>query len=178
MLKALYSFKGKCTEGSLLDVKNRDDKKPKFPLKEDLRVKSTYIHKAHEILRIELEQLSELQNMDLGTYLSNMTKNDTTYYDEFGQEIRSYKDVWGFIWKQYNETLCENYAIKQFENDKLDLCSVSRYLFLQDEDRSTLIVERMEMALRSRCDSCFPYNRREPVETRSFCSPDLPSLSN
>lgn len=109
-----------------------------------------------------------------------MNQINETYYDEFGEEIISYKDVWGFIWKQYNETLCENYATKQFANDKLDLCSVARYLSLdemQDENSKTSIVERMEIALRSLCDSCLPYNRMEPGETSYVCSPVSPPPS-
>ena len=117
--------------------------------------------------------------MDLGFYLSIMTRNNKTYHDENGKIIISYNDVWSNIWKQYNETLCENYATKQFENDKLDLCSVARYIShqLQLEYRQTFIVERMGAALKmKKCDTCLPYNRNKPGDNISVCPP--PQLGN
>jgi len=156
---------GKCTEGSSLNEKNRDDKMPEFPLQEDLRIKSSFIYKAHEIIWNGLEELLESKNhADLGFYLNIMTQNNSTYYDENGKIINSYNDVWSSIWKQYNETLCENYATKQFENDTLDLCSVARYLShqLQLKYHHTTILERMGVALKiKKCATCLPYNRNE-----------------
>jgi len=163
----LYFNEGTCKKGSTLDEKNRDNKKPEFPLQEDLRIKSSFIYKAHEILRNGLEELLELNHMDLGFYLSIMTSNKTTYYDEIENVISSYSDVWRSIWKQYNETLCENYATKQFVDDTLDLCSVARYLShqLQLKYRQTYIFERMGVALKiKKCDTCLPYNRKDPGE--------------
>ncbi len=165
----IFFTEGKCTKGSTLDKKNRDQKKPEFPLQVDLRIKSSFIYKAHEILRNGLvEFLRSKNHMDLGFYLRIMTQNNATYFDEHENIISSYSDVWRSIWKQYNETLCENYATKQFENDKLDLCSVARYLShqLQLKYHHTTILERMRVALKiNKCDTCLPYNRNDPGET-------------
>ena len=110
-----------------------------------------------------------------------MNQNNSTYYDENGKIISSYSDVWSSIWKQYNETLCENYATKQFENDKLDLCSVARYLShqLQLKFRPTIILETMGVVLKiKRCDLCLPYNRNQPGETIICPSPLLGNQTN
>jgi len=94
-------------------------------------------------------------------YLVNPPKN-IIFFDEYGEEIRSYKKVFRFIWGQYNETQVQNYAIRQYDKDKLDLCSVARYLSHQPavEDRKT-IMKRMGDALGYRCHPCTPYKRKE-----------------
>jgi len=135
---------------------------PEFPLQEDLRIKSSFIHKAHEILRNGLEEFLEFKiHMDLGFFLNIMTQDNKSYYDEYGKVINSYIDVWSSIWKQYNETLCENYATKQFQNDILDLCSVAKYLSHQLP--ADPILKRMGAALMiKKCDTCLPYNKKYP----------------
>ncbi len=141
---------------------NRDKQRPTFPLKEDLRVQTTNIIKAHEIIRKGLQQYLKLREVDLGAYLSYIIQNNLTFVDEYGQEIRSYYKIFRFIWEQYNETVCQNYAVNQFDKDKLDLCSVARFLSHQPvvEDRQTLM-KRMGHALNYTCHPCTPYKRRE-----------------
>jgi len=160
-----------------MDVKNRDNKSPEFPLQEGFRTRSSFIYKAHKIILNGLEVLFNLTHLSLGMHLSYMTQTTKPYYNENGLIISSYKDVWNIIWKQYNETLCENYATKQFENDKLDLCSVARYVFHQIKlkNLTSSIVEKMGVALMiKRCDICLPYNRNGFSETIAY----LPGINS
>jgi len=152
---------GECTN-LLSDVPNRDDQKPIYPYEEDLRLLSSNIVAAHEILRKGLQLFLEMRELDLGFYLNLMIEKDTPFIDEYGVEIRAYYKVFSLIWQQYNETLCENYAIKQFDKDKLDLCSVSRYLSHQPNFKGhQTIMKRMGDALGYRCHPCTPYKRKE-----------------
>ncbi len=74
---------------------------PEYPLQEDLRIKSSFIHKAHEILRNGLEEFLKFTvHMDLGVYLNIMTQNNSTYYDENGKVNRK-KAKKKFIILQY-----------------------------------------------------------------------------
>jgi len=98
----------------VLDEKKQgQQKKTEFPLQQDLRINSSFIYKAHEVLRNGLGELLEPKQIDLGFYFNVMAQSNATYYDENGKIISSYIDVWSSIWKQYNETLCENYASQQ-----------------------------------------------------------------
>jgi len=60
----------------------------------------------------------------------------------------------------------QNYAVKRFSKDKLDLCSVARYLSHQPTvvQRAT-IMKRMGDALEYRCHPCTPYTPKEFDET-------------
>ena len=88
------------------------------------------------------------------------------FVDEYGEVIRVYKKVFHFIWEQYNETLAQNYAIKQFDKDKLVLCSVARYLSHQPTVQNrTTILKRVGDALRYRCHPCTPYTPKQYDET-------------
>ena len=123
---------------------------------------STKIIAAHEILRIGLKQYLDFEELDLGTYLSHMIQRAEPYVDEYGQAIRFYKKVFRFIWEQYNETLQHNYAINQFDKDKLDLCSVSRYLSHQSSvDNRGTIMKNMSDALGYQCHPCTPYKAKQ-----------------
>ncbi len=147
----------------MLDARNRDDEKPVFPPQEDLRLKPSNILKAHEILRNGLQQFLDFKEADLGFYLNHIiVVKKPPFKDEYGQDIRSYNKVFKFIWVQYNETLCRNYAIEQYDLDKLDLCSVVRFLSYQTtvKDRRT-IMKRMGDTLGYRCHPCTPYKRKE-----------------
>jgi len=147
----------------LIDTRNRDDVKPTFPIQEDTRVKTFNILTAHQILRNGLQQFLEFKEADLETYLKYIVVvKNTTFKDEYGQDIRSYRKMFKFIWVQYNETLCQNYAIKQYDEDKLELCSVARFLSHQTkvEDRGT-IMKRMGDALGYKCHPCTPYKTKE-----------------
>ena len=153
----------KCEPGSLLDEKNRDKVEPTFPLKDDPRLKTSYILNAHEILKEGLQEYLEFRKEDLGFYLKHIVESDNiTFIDEYDLEITSYYKVFKFIWVHYNETLCQNYAIKQYDLDKLDLCSVARFLSHQTtvKDRET-IMKRMGDALQYKCHPCTPYKRKE-----------------
>jgi len=121
---------------------------------------------AHKILRKGLQQFLAFVEEDLGFYLNHITtKKRPPFKDEYGQVIRSYNKVFKFVWVQYNETLCKNYAIEQFENDKLDLCSVARFLSHQPlvNDRVTLM-KRIGDSLGYKCHPCTPYKRKEHGE--------------
>ena len=133
---------------------------------QNFRLKSSSIVQAQEIIRKGLQQFLDLRDMDLGSYLNHIIETDPVFIDEYGKEIRSYYKVFSFIWIQYNETLCQNYAVRQFDKDKLDLCSVARYLSHRREvkDRET-IVKRLGDALGYRCHPCTPYKRKEFGET-------------
>ena len=95
------------------------------------------------------------------------------FLDEYGQVIHLYRKVFTFIYEQYNETLLQNYAVEQFDKDKLDMCSVARYLSHQNSvsDRKT-IMKRMGDALEYRCHPCTPCKRRQYGETK------VPDTSN
>ena len=71
-----------------------------------------------------------MDDTEFGVHLSRIVNesNNKIYFDEYGEVISSYKELFSNIWKQYNETLCENYAAKQFEKDRLDLCSSAKFL--------------------------------------------------
>jgi len=155
------------TRRDLFEQRNRDGDLPTFPLQTDLRLKSFYIFNAHEVLRKALQQYLEFKELDLGSYLSHLIyKRTEPFKDEYGQDIRNYKKVFRFIWEQHNETLVQNYAIKQFDKDKLYLCSVARYLSHQPnvEQRGT-IMKRMGDALEYRCHPCTPYTPKEHDKT-------------
>ena len=140
---------------------------PRFPEEKDERLQTSYIIEAHEVLRKGLRGFLNLKDTDLGTYLSYLIFNRTDpFEDEYGQNIRNYKKVFRFIWEQYNETLAQNYAIKQFNRDKLDLCSAARYLSHQPtvQNRAT-ILKRIGDALRYRCHPCTPYTPKQYDET-------------
>jgi len=114
-----------------------------------------------------LQQYLGFKDTDLGTYLSHLIyKHTEPFVEEYGQVIRVYKKVFRFIWEQYNETLVQNYAVKRFNKDKLDLCSVARYLSHQPAvvQRAT-IMKRMGDTLGYRCHPCTPYTPKEFGET-------------
>jgi len=141
----------------------------------DVRPLSTYIVNAHEILRKGLKQFLMFKETDLGTYLHFLVnKRIEPFVDEYGQEIRLYKKVLRFIWEQHNETLVQNYAINNFDKDKLDLCSVARFLSHQTsvKDRST-IMNRMSGALKYRCHPCTPYTPKQYDETTVPSTSDI-----
>lgn len=150
-------------ELEIWEIRNRDGKLPMFPLEPDLRVQSSNIVNAHKVLRKGLQQLLGFNDADLGTYLNFLITNRTEpFVNEYGEVIRVYKKVFHFILEQYNETLVQNYAINQFDKDKLDLCSVARYLSHQPtvEDRKN-IMKRMGDALEYRCHPCTPYRPKQ-----------------
>ena len=128
---------------------------------------SSYIVEANEVLRKGLKQFLGFKDSDLGTYLSYLIfKRTEPFVDEYGQVIRVYKKVFRFIWEQHNETLVQNYAIKQFDKDKLDLCSVARYLSHQPTvDNRETIMKRMSDALNYTCHPCTPYTPKQYDET-------------
>ena len=104
-------------------------------------MKSSYIFKAHEVLSNGLKQfLNSSEEADLGTHLSQISSKNSNqlYLDEYGDVISSYHEVFTSIWEQYNETLCENYAAKQFETDRLDLCSVAKFLSHQKKRKKRI----------------------------------------
>ena len=132
-----------------------------------LHHQSSYIVDANQVLRKGLNQFLGFKDADLGTYLSYLIyKRNEPFVDEYGQVIRVYKKVFRFIWKQYNETLVQNYTIGHFNKDKLDLCSVARYLSHQPtvEERET-IMTRMSNALGYTCHPCTPYTPKQYDET-------------
>ncbi len=156
-----------------LEEGNRDGKKPSFLPVPDLNRKSVNIKKSHEILRKALQEYLDFTDSDLGSYLNQMIQRSEPYVDEYGQVIHVYKKVFTFIYEQYNETLVQNYAVKHFDKDKLDMCSVARYLSHQHSvsDRKTLM-KRMGDALEYRCHPCTPYKRKQYGETK------VPDTSN
>jgi len=150
-----------------LELRNRDWDLPQFTEEKDERLQTSYIIEAHEVLRKGLQEFLNLNDTDLGMYLSYLIFNRTDpFEDEYGQNIRNYKKVFRFIWEQYNETLAQNYAIKQFNKDKLDLCSAARYLSHQPTVQNrTTILKRIGDALRYRCHPCTPYTPKQYDET-------------
>jgi len=151
----------------ILTIPNRDGDLPTFPLQEDLRLKSSCIVNAHEVLRKGLQQYLQFQDTDLGTYLSYLIdKRRQPFTDEYGQIIQNFQKVFRFIWEQYNETLVQNYAIDQFNKDKLDLCSVARFLSHQSAvNQRETIIKRMGDALGYKCHPCTPYTPKQWSET-------------
>ena len=147
----------------LLETRNRDGILPRFPLEPDLRKLTSNIVKSHEVLRKALQQYLDLKDMDLGKYLNNLIFQRTgPFVDEYGQIIHAYQRVFRFIWEQYNETLVYNYAIHQFDKEKLDLCSVARFLSHQRSVEShKTIMKTMGESLEYRCHPCTPYKRKE-----------------
>jgi len=146
------------------DKPNRDGELPRLqPIQDMIGV---YIANAHEILRTAVHQYLGYVDADFGTYLSRLTQRFDPFLDEYGEVIPSYKKVFKFLWEQYNETLVHNYAIGQFDKDKLDLCSVARFLSHQPNvtDRDTLM-KRMSNTLGYTCHPCTPYKRKEHGET-------------
>lgn len=141
---------------------NRDGKLPPTILEADVILPSINIVKAHEVLRKGLYQFLNAEDADLGTYLNQITQRSESFVDEYGQVIVNYKKVFRFIWEQYNETVMQNYAVGQFDKDKLDLCSAARFLFHQPTvaDRQT-IIRRMSDALGYKCHPCTPYKRKQ-----------------
>jgi len=148
-------------------IPNRDGDLPTFPLQQDLRLKSSSIVNADEVLRKGLQQYLQFKDADLGTYLSHLIdKRRPPYTDEYGQIIQNYQKVFRFIWEQYNETLVQNYAIDQFNKDKLDLCSVARFLSHQSTvNQRETIMKRMGDALGYKCHPCTPYTPKQWSET-------------
>lgn len=91
-----------------------------------------------------------------------MRSQQEPFYDEFGQIITSYKKIFFFISEQVDEVAVGNYAIKQFDKDRHDLCSVARYLSHQIKySGHKTIIQRMGDALGSPCDPCIPYRRKQ-----------------
>jgi len=156
-------------------IRNRDGILPPFPIVKDTRPLSVQISDAHEILHTNLKPFLRWENSDLGTCLNYLIyKHTEPFVDEYGQIIRNYKKVFRFIWEQYNETLLNNYATRQYDKDKLDLCSVARYFSHQAtvENRAT-IMKRMGDALRYRCHPCTPYTPKQYDETIVPSTDDL-----
>ena len=157
------------------EQRNRDGDLPKFPIVKDTRWQSVHVSDAHEVLSTNLKQFLRLENSDLGTCLNYLIyKHTEPFIDEYGQTIRNYKKVFRFIREQYNETLLLNYAIGKYEKDKLDLCSVARYLSHQPtvENRAT-VMKRMGDALGYRCHPCTPYTPKQYDETIVPSTDDL-----
>ena len=150
-------LKGQCTTNSKLNKKNRDGKLPIFPLKEDTLVKSSFIYKAHEIIANELKQWLHLDEAELGIYLNHIVSqsNNITYFDKYGQMNTALdRQLFHSIWVQFNETLCENYAVKQFKKDQLDLCQIAELLSHQPKvTQKETILKKIGAALRyKKCD--------------------------
>jgi len=136
-------------------------------MKDDSNLQLSYIVEAHEVLRKVLKEFLGFKDATLGTYLSYLIyKRTGPFVDEYGRVIRAYKKVFRFIWEQHNETLVEKYTARRFNKDKLDLCSVARYLSHQPtlEQRAT-IMKRMGDALGYRCHPCTPYTPKQYGET-------------
>lgn len=148
---------------------------PKFPITTDLRRQSGNIAKAHEVLRKSLQEFLDFAEADLEIYLNQMIERVEPYIDEYGKEITIYKKVFSFILEQRQEVKVQNYAVSQFDKDKLDMCSVARYLSHQPavKERRTLM-KRMGDALGYRCHPCTPYKRRQYGETKV---PDTNNIS-
>jgi len=113
--------------------------------------------------------------IDLGTYFSHFIKTDPTFVDEYGPEIRSYHKIISLICLQHNEIVCKNYAITNYENDKLNLCSIARFLSHQPrvENRNN-IMKKMGVALGYKCHPCTPYKRKENGE---YIAPNTDEIS-
>lgn len=147
--------------------RNRDDEKfHRYLLAEgDPRRETDHIVRAHEVLRGALRDYLNWKNANITTYLQEMRTQNESYYDEFGVVIKSYRKVFSFILDQVEEVELGNYAVKQFEKDRHDLCSVARYLSHQKRyaERET-ILHRMGEALGKPCDPCTAYKRQQHAE--------------
>ncbi len=147
---------------TVLEGMNRDGKLPTSTLEADVLLPSISIVKAHEVLRKGLQQYLNVEDADFGTCLNQMIQRFEFFVDEYGQVIANYKKVFRFIWEQFNETVMHNYAVGQFDKDKLDLCSAARFLSHQQTvvNRTTMI-KRMSDALGYKCHPCTPYKRKQ-----------------
>jgi len=89
-----------------------------------------------------------------------MRKKNESCLDEFSNEIKGYKTIFSLILKQVDEVENNNYAVRQFECDKFDLCSISKYLSHQKTffDRQNTMI-KMGDALGTKCDPSMPYKR-------------------
>ena len=143
-------------------IPNRDDELPVFSPEPDLRRQSTNIANAHEVLRLTLQQYLDAKDSDLGVYLKSIRERPDPFQDEYGQVITSYKKVFLFISEQFDEFKTQNYAVNQYDKDKLHLCSVARYFSHQTslKDRQTLM-KRMSDALDYKCHPCTPYKQKQ-----------------
>jgi len=178
------------------EIPNRDGDLPTFPLEQDMQRKSSLVVNADEVLRKGLQQYLQFKDADFGTYVNYLiNKRKEPFMDEYGQIILNFQKVLRFIWEQYNETLVQNYAIDQFNKDKLNLCSVARFLSHQKTvDQRETIMKRMWEALGYRCHPCTPYTPKQwdktivpstdginpdisPEESLILCK-SLPSTSN
>jgi len=144
-----------------LHIVNRDLEKPKYPFEPDFRLKTSQIIQAHEVLRIALRSYLDWKDANLTQYLNAMRKSNGSYLDEFGKEIKGYRTIFSLILKQVDEVENNNYAVSQFESDKYDLCSISKYLSHQRSfsDRQN-IMTKMGDALGTKCDPSMPYKRK------------------
>lgn len=77
---------GKC-DGMILVRKIRNDVKPIFPFpsREDLRIRTYSILKAHELLRKGVQQFLEFKESELRTYLDFIIGTDQSFEDEYNQ---------------------------------------------------------------------------------------------
>lgn len=157
------------------DEANRDGEKTLYPLVPDLRKSTARIAQAHEILRLALKDHLDLVELDLESYLKQMMKEGKVYTDEYGQVITSYKEVFRIIQVKVGELKLENYAEGQLDKDKLDLCSVARYLSHQPTvtNRETLM-KRIRDALGYRCHPCTPYTAKENDVTKVLNFENIP----
>ncbi len=109
-----------------------------------------------------MKSFLDFRDTELDTYLHRMIQLTENYTDEYGQVIHAYKKVFSFILQQYKEVKVNNYAVGQFDKDKLDLCSVARFLSHQPKvDNRQNLMKRMGDALEYRCHPCTPYKRKE-----------------
>jgi len=110
------------------DRKNRHGDKPSFPIMEDYCRQTGLITDAHEVLRVALRDFFDWKDSNLTIYINKMRNQSGPFYDEFDQIIPHYRKVFRFISKQVDEVRFGNYAVKQFDKDRYDLCSVAWYL--------------------------------------------------
>ena len=156
------------------ESKNRDGVSACY--KDDPRGETEAIAKAHQILSQALKQFLNVREDTLAFYLNEMIRRKEAFVDEYGNVIGSYRKVFRFILTQHNEVLRKNYAVGQFDKDKLDMCSVARYLShktTKGQDRNTLM-KRMSDALDYRCHPCTPYKPRLHGPTQTFDSSGIP----
>jgi len=125
-----------------------------------VKLLDTQIIQAHEVLRIALRSYLDGKDANLTYYLNAMRKKNESYLDEFGNEIKGYKTIFSLILKQVEEVENNNYAVSQFECDKFDLCSISKYLSHQKtfSDHQN-IVTKIGDALGTKCGPSMPYKR-------------------
>ncbi len=160
-------------------IPNRDDELPVFSPEPDLRRQSTNIANAHEVLRLTLQQYLDAKDSDLGVYLKSIRERPDPFQDEYGQVITSYKKVFLFISEQFDEFKTQNYAVNQYDKDKLHLCSVARYFSHQKslKDRQTLM-KRMSDALDYMCHPCTPYKLKQHGTLDDIQVPDIDYLNS